>query len=127
MVCCMFFISLLLSSYCHSGDMGWLAPRHKQWLCVMRKWLRVLSMDNSFLTKKIFLHSMNQSNSSCRTWFYRVKQFLISIDQEHIEGLELKRTISTFFKKWAKCTFLVLSNQTLRVRSHCILYLVKDA
>ena len=67
-----------------SGDMGWLAPRHKQWLGVMRKWLRVLSMDNSFLTKKIFLHSMNQSNSSCRTWFYRVKQFLISIDQEHM-------------------------------------------
>ena len=27
---------------------------------------------------------MNQSNSSCRTWFYRVKQFLISIDQEHM-------------------------------------------
>ena len=67
-----------------SGDMGWLAPRHKQWLCVMRKWLRVLYMDNSLLTKKIFLHSMNQSNSSCRTWFYRVKQFLISIDQEHM-------------------------------------------
>ena len=45
----------------------------------------------------------------------------------HFEGLELKRTISTFFKKWAKCTFLVLSNHTLRVRSPCILYLVKDA
>ena len=41
-------------------------------------------MDNSFLTKKIFLHSMNQSNDSCRTWFYRVKQFLISIDLEHM-------------------------------------------
>ena len=48
-------------------------------------------------------------------------------NREYIEGLELKRTISTFFKKWAKCTFLVLSNHTLRVRSHCILYLVKDA
>ena len=34
---------------------------------------------------------------------------------------------STFFKKWAKCTFRVLSNHTLRVRSHCILYLLKDA
>ena len=45
----------------------------------------------------------------------------------HIQGLELKRTISTFFQKWAKCTFLVLSNHTWRVRSHCILYLVKDA
>ena len=46
---------------------------------------------------------------------------------QYIEGLELKRTISTFFKKWAKCTFLVLSNHTLRVRNHCILYLGKDA
>ena len=55
-----------------SGDMRWLSPGHKQRLSVMRKWLRVLSMENSFLTKKIFLHSMNQSNSSCRTWFYRV-------------------------------------------------------
>ena len=47
----------------------------------------------------------------------------------HIEGLELKRTIglSTFLKKWAICAFRVLSNHTLRVRSHCILYLVKDA
>ena len=26
----------------------------------------------------------SQSNSSCRTWCYRVKQFLISIDHEHI-------------------------------------------
>ena len=31
-----------------AGDMGWLTPRHKQWLCVMRKWLSVSSMDNSF-------------------------------------------------------------------------------
>ena len=47
--------------------------------------------------------------------------------QEHFEDLELKRTISTFFQKWAKCTFRVLSNHTLRVRRLCILYLVKDA
>ena len=33
-----------------------------------------------------------------------VKNILIN-RIEHIEGLELKRTISTFFKKWAKCTF----------------------
>ena len=54
------------------------------------------------------------------------KQLSVKISV-YIEGLELKRTISTFFKKWAKCTFLVLSNHTLHVRSHCILYLVKDA
>ena len=67
-----------------AGDMGWLTPQHKQWLGVMRKWLRMSSMDNSFLTKKIFIHSRSQSNSSCRTWFYRVKHFLISFDLEHI-------------------------------------------
>ena len=65
-------------------DMGWLAPQHKQWLCVMRKWIRMSCMGNCFLTKKIFMHSRSQSNSSCRTWCYRVKQFLISIDHEHI-------------------------------------------
>ena len=50
----------------------------------MRKWFRMSCMDNSFLTKKIFMYSRSQSNSSCRTWCYRVKQFLISIDHEHI-------------------------------------------
>ena len=50
----------------------------------MRKWLRMSAMDNSFLTKKICIHSRSKSNSSCRTWFYRVKQFLISIDHEYI-------------------------------------------
>ena len=34
--------------------------------------------------KKICIHSRSQSNSSCRTWCYRVKQFLINIDHEHI-------------------------------------------
>ena len=30
------------------------------------------------------MHSGSQSNSFCRTWCYRVKQLLISIDHEHI-------------------------------------------
>ena len=67
-----------------AGDMGWLTPQHKQWFGVMQKWFRMSSMDNSYLTKKDFTYSRSQSNSSCRTWFYRVKQFLISIDHEHI-------------------------------------------
>ena len=50
----------------------------------MRKWFRMSCMDNCFLTEKLFMHSRSQSNSSCRTWCYRVKQFLICIDHEHI-------------------------------------------
>ena len=58
------------------------------------------------MNKKLSFSHRNNDHYSCMhaemTW-------------GHIEGLELKQTISTFFKKWAKCTFRVLSNHTLRV------------
>ena len=44
---------------------------------------------------------------------------LIGKSINHIEGLELKRTISTF-SKWAISTFRVLSNHIFRVRSHAL-------
>ena len=37
-------------------------------------------------------------------------------------GLGVEADYIHFFKKWTKCTFRVLSNHTLRVRSHWILY-----
>ena len=30
-----------------AGDMGWLAPQHKRWLCVMRKWSRMSCIGGS--------------------------------------------------------------------------------
>ena len=53
-------------------------------LCNEKMVQDVMYGQNCFLTKKIFKHSRSQSNSFCRTWCYRIKQFLISIDHEHI-------------------------------------------
>ncbi len=67
-----------------NGDMGWSMPQHKQWICVIRQWCKMLRMADSKLTKKIFNACLAQSHSKCRTWFHRVKQFLISIDHEYV-------------------------------------------
>ena len=67
-----------------NGDMGWDTPQNKQWICVIRKWCRMINMDNTRLTKILFLSCFEQSNSRCRTWFYRVTQFLCSIDHQYI-------------------------------------------
>ena len=34
-----------------NGDMGWLAPEHRQWMCVTRKWCRLGNFDDSLLAK----------------------------------------------------------------------------
>ena len=42
-----------------NGDMGWLSPEHSQWMCIIRKWCRLVNMDKSLLAKKIaFLISL---------------------------------------------------------------------
>ena len=59
---------------------------------------------NEILVKAIN-QSMNQTNSSCRTWFYRVKQFLISIDQEHMFRAR-RASMSQYFDNLIWDTFL---------------------
>jgi len=72
------------------GDMGWSMPEHKQWLCVIRKWCRMINLDTSLLTRKIFMCCFEQSNLRCRTWFFRVRKFLIAINHGDIcEAREL--------------------------------------
>ena len=37
-----------------NGDMGWLSPEHRQWMCVARKMYRLVDLDESLLASKIF-------------------------------------------------------------------------
>ena len=57
-----------------AGDMGWEPTIVKQWKCVGSFWSRLCNMDNSRLTKKIFLYSFHQ-NDKCKNWTYRVSEF----------------------------------------------------
>ena len=58
-----------------NGDMGWVSPEHRQWMCVARKWCRLINLDESLLASKIFQTHLAQCNANCKTWCSRVTVF----------------------------------------------------
>lgn len=78
-----------------NGDMGWPMPEHRQWLCITRKWCRIMNMDVTLLSRNIFSECNSQSNRQCKTWFHRVSIFFAQIGQAHVcqEQQLVKRTV----------------------------------
>ena len=62
-----------------NGDMGWVSPEHRQWMCVARKWCRLINLDESLLASKIFQTHLAQCNANCKTWCSRVTVFFQKI------------------------------------------------
>ena len=61
------------------GDMGWVGIEIKQSLCMIRYWNRLLEMDHTRLTKRIFLWDYNLITG---TWSNEVLKIFTSIDSE---------------------------------------------
>ena len=85
---CRFFLGLgkYAPNPAVQGDMGWILPKHRQWICVIRQVCQMINMDDTLLStcKRIFTWSLTQSSSTCRTLPYRVRNFLIRIDMEYV-------------------------------------------
>ena len=62
-----------------SGDMGWQPPNVKQWKAVCAYWYRMTVMSNSRLNKRIFLWSKAKANSSCKNWYFKVREQLTNL------------------------------------------------
>jgi hypothetical protein len=62
------------------GDIGWLKPQYRRWLCMIRLWNRLVSMDNHRVTKHVFLWDYNICNDN---WSNEVKTILNSIDMQN--------------------------------------------
>jgi hypothetical protein len=45
------------------GDMAWLSPQYRRWLCILRLWNRLINMHDDRLPKRIFNHM-----HSCNGW-----------------------------------------------------------
>ena len=56
-----------------NGDMGWLPSRIRRFVNMTRLWNRILSMDNSRLTKQVFLWDKSLNNSN---WSSEINQIL---------------------------------------------------
>ena len=44
----------------------------------------IAHLDESLLTKQIYIGCLKQMNSKCKTWFYRVNTFLACHDMEQV-------------------------------------------
>ena len=62
-----------------SGDMGWQPPEVKQWKAACAYWYRMTVMSNSRLNKRIFLWSKAKANSSCKNWYFKVREQLTNL------------------------------------------------
>ena len=58
------------------GDIGWKLPEERQWLCIMRHWLRLCNMNNQRMCTKIFKWSVMKASVKIKNWAYRVIDFI---------------------------------------------------
>ncbi len=67
----------------YTGDMGWLSNRGRWKLNMLRYWNRLVTLDDTRLTKKIFRWDMNEHNISNKTNFSaQVKQVLCDVNMK---------------------------------------------
>ena len=64
-----------------SGDMAWLTPKSRRHLEIVRFWLRLTAMDNSRLTKKVYLWDKACTKGS---WTKDVNHILKESNLEHL-------------------------------------------
>ncbi len=58
------------------GDMGWKTAGHRQKLCMLRLWLRLMNMDREMIASKLFWHSYTLAQGRCKNWcFLTIKMF----------------------------------------------------
>ena len=64
------------------GDIGWLSPKHRRWVSMLRLWNRLVAMDPSRLTYKVFTHDFYMAQSDIKNWCYNIWKILASIGLE---------------------------------------------
>ena len=47
-----------------SGGIGWLPCRYRRYNSIIRKWDRLIQVNNERLTKKVFLHDYDQNSNN---------------------------------------------------------------
>ena len=102
------------------GDSGWLPSLYRRWICVLRYWNRLLSMDNNRLTKRVFDDDYRQ----CRdNWSSEVRKIMGNLNlldnfnaRTTVPLSEAKALINDFYKnKWVHDVQSVAKLRTYRL------------
>ena len=64
-----------------NGEIGWVPCKTRRWVNILRLWNRLVKMNNSRITKKVFLFDYSYNTKS---WCSDVKSILTSVNMENI-------------------------------------------
>ena len=64
------------------GDLGWMQPRYRRWICMLRLWNRLVAMDPNRITYKIFVNDFYMAQVDTENWCYKIWKILCEINQE---------------------------------------------
>ena len=64
------------------GDLGWLSPRYRRWLNVIRLWNRLVGLDQTRLTYHAFMQDYYMAQSNIKNWCCNVWQVLHNLKYE---------------------------------------------
>ncbi len=64
-----------------NGDMGWIRSSDRRWVAMIRLWNRLVDMDHTRLTKRIFDADINSNGS---TWSSEVKNIFEAVNMDNI-------------------------------------------
>ena len=90
------------------GDMGWCPSVYRRHLAMIQYWNRLIHMDDTRLTKKVFLQEYHSSNLS--TWCTEVKSLLNQAEMDDIYENGLPCDLSLFKPRFAAITNLEWQN-----------------
>ena len=92
-----------------NGEMGWLPCKYRHYLCMLRLWNRLIKMDSSRITKKVFLRDYEKCTAN---WSNDIREILGLINMQN--HFTFKNPVNT---KHVKELFMVKTEDDWKLES----------
>ena len=114
---CRFFLGVgkYTPSAAVQGEMGWKTPTHQQWLSVTRLWCRLINMDVSRVTKRVFLWMMEMAVSGKRNWGYEVYHRYNDLNMHNLTNLRDRVNVKATIEHTDVCLSVLQEQQWLHI------------
>jgi hypothetical protein len=66
------------------GDTGWLSPRYRRWINMLRLWNRLNNLENDRLTKVVFMNDYQLAGTNVKNWCSNIKSIFATIGEEEV-------------------------------------------
>ena len=70
------------------GDIGWRLPEDRQWLCIVRHWLRLCNMNDTRMCKKVFQWCKMHASLRTKNWIFRCETYFKRMDLRQLLNID---------------------------------------